>query len=301
VTGRHKTIAFFITLGSILVAVAVALNVGWIAIHWKSAVPLVLGIVFFALIIAGLVIYTIFLVREIHRNEQHDSFINAVTHELKTPIASIRLYLETLQSRDVTEEQKKQFYNVMLADADRLHYTVEQVLKAGLAGQKQKSSPLVSVDMVSIVNECAELARVRHHLSEAALTVVLPEGHAEAAVLGSPDELVTALSNLIDNAVKYSGERVEITVTLRLSDDKVCVYVHDQGIGLPRNQLKLIFDRFYRVPRKTAKQQVKGTGLGLYIVRSIAKKHGGKVYAESEGEGKGSTFTLELPRAEGTA
>ncbi len=299
-TGRHKTIAFFITLGSVLVAVAIALNVGWIAIHWKSAVPLVLGIIFFALIIAGLVIYTIFLVREIRRNEQHDSFINAVTHELKTPIASIRLYLETLQSREVTDVQKKQFYSVMLADADRLHYTVDQVLKAGVAGQKQSQSPLVTVDMVSVVNECAELARVRHHLQPSALSVVLPEDQAEAAVLGNPDELVTALSNLIDNAVKYSGERVVISVKLRMSEDKVCVYVQDCGVGLPRNQLKLIFDRFYRAPLKVAKQ-VKGTGLGLYIVRSIAKKHGGKVYAESEGEGKGSTFTLELPRAEGNA
>ncbi len=299
-TGRHKTIAFFITLGSVLVAVAVALNVGWIAIHWKSAVPLVLGIIFFALIIAGLVIYTIFLVREIRRNEQHDSFINAVTHELKTPIASIRLYLETLQSRDVTDAQKKQFYSVMLADADRLHYTVDQVLKAGVAGQKQSQSPLVTVDMVSVVNECAELARVRHHLQPPALNVVLPEDQAEAAVLGNPDELVTALSNLIDNAVKYSGDKIEISVKLRMSADKVCVYVQDRGVGLPRNQLKLVFDRFYRAPLKATKQ-VKGTGLGLYIVRSIAKKHGGKVYAESEGEGKGSTFTLELPRAEGTA
>jgi two-component system, OmpR family, sensor histidine kinase SenX3 len=300
VTGRTKTIAFFITLGSILVAVAVTLNVGWIAIHWKSAVPLVLGIIFFALIIAGLVIYTIFLVREIHRSEQHDSFINAVTHELKTPIASIRLYLETLQSREVTDAQKKQFYSVMLADADRLQYTVEQVLKAGLAGQKHGQSPLVSVDMVSIVNECAELARIRHHLSADAVEVQLPEGHAEASVLGSPDELVTALSNLIDNAVKYSAEKIHITVRLALTPEAVTVYVQDRGVGIPRNQLKLIFGRFYRVPGKAVKQ-VKGTGLGLYIVRSIAKRHGGKVYAESEGEGKGTTITLELPRAGGAA
>jgi two-component system, OmpR family, sensor histidine kinase SenX3 len=300
VTGRHKKIAFFITLGSVLVAVAIALNVGWIAIHWKSAVPLVLGIIFFALIIAGFVIYTIFLVREIHRNEQHDSFINAVTHELKTPIASIRLYLETLQSRDVSDTQKKQFYSVMLADADRLQYTVEQVLKAGLAGQKHGQSPLVSVDMVSIVNECAELARVRHHLSAEALEVQIPEDHAEARVLGNPDELVTALSNLIDNAVKYSGGTVNITVRLSLQPESVIVLVQDRGVGIPRNQLKIIFERFYRVPGKAVKQ-VKGTGLGLYIVRTIAKKHGGRVFAESDGEGKGTTVTLELPRSGGSA
>ncbi|HUQ49463.1 MAG TPA: HAMP domain-containing sensor histidine kinase [Terriglobales bacterium] len=299
-TGRHKKIAFFITLGSMLVVAALALNVGWIAIHWRSAVPLVLGVIFFALIIAGLIVYTIFLVREIHRNEQHDSFINAVTHELKTPIASIKLYLETLQSRDVTDEQKRQFYSVMLADTDRLHYTVEQVLKAGLAGQKQNQSPLVSVDMVSIVNECAGLARVRHHMPESALEVTLPPDHVDAPVLGSPDELVTALSNLIDNAVKYSGENVKIKVELNVGAEKIYVYVRDKGVGVPNNQLKLIFDRFYRVQGKTGKT-VKGTGLGLYIVRSIAKKHGGKVFAESEGEGKGSTFTLELPRAENLA
>jgi two-component system, OmpR family, sensor histidine kinase SenX3 len=300
VTGRQKAIGFFITLGSVLVAVAVALNVGWIVIHWRSAVPLVLGVIFFAIIIAGLIVYTVFLVREIHRNEQHDSFINAVTHELKTPIASIRLYLETLQTREVTEEQKKQFYAVMLADADRLRYTVDQVLKAGLAGQKHNGTALQSVDMVSVVNECVELARTRHHLAEGWLEVVLPEADSQAQVLGNPDELVSAISNLVDNAVKYSGEHVQIKLELQMKDDKVRICVADRGVGLPRNQLKLIFDRFYRVHRR-ASIQVKGTGLGLYIVRTIAKKHGGRVFAESEGEGRGSTFTLELPRAESAA
>ena len=130
-TRRQKAIAFFVALCVLLVAAAVSLNIGWIVINARRLTPLVLGIVSFALIIAGLIVYTVFLVLEIKRNEDHDSFINAVTHELKTPIASMRLYLQTLQSRDVDDARRREFYDIMLADADRLHHTVEQVLKAG--------------------------------------------------------------------------------------------------------------------------------------------------------------------------
>src|SRR5436853_4520808 len=131
ITSRAKTIAFFITLGACLVGLAIALNVSWILLNWRQVVPLVLGIIFFGLIIAGLVVNTIFLVREVRRNEQQDSFLNAVTHELKTPITSIRLYLQTLERRSIDETQRRDFYRIMLEDTDRLLGTVEQVLKAG--------------------------------------------------------------------------------------------------------------------------------------------------------------------------
>src|SRR6202795_1228971 len=136
VTNRRKKIAFFIILGVCLVALALTLNVSWIILNWRKGVLLFLGVFFFAAIILGLILNTGFLVREIRRNEQHDSFINAVTHELKTPITSIRLYLETLQRREVDEEQRQKFYRLMLLDTDRLSGTVEQVLKAGESGQK---------------------------------------------------------------------------------------------------------------------------------------------------------------------
>ena len=117
IASRRKTIAFFVALGVCLVALAVALNVGWIILNRREAVLLFFGVIFFAAIIGGMIVNTSFLVREIRRNEQHDSFINAVTHELKTPIASIRLYLETLQRRELDEEQRQKFYRLMLLDS----------------------------------------------------------------------------------------------------------------------------------------------------------------------------------------
>src|SRR5258707_5683035 len=133
IVSPNKTIAFFITFGAILVLLAVGLNVGWIVLNWRRVVPLVLGVIFFGAIITGLVLNTIFLVREIRRNERQDSFLNAVTHELKTPVASIRLYLETLERRQLDEAQRREFYGIMLQDTQRLLGTIEQVLQAGEA------------------------------------------------------------------------------------------------------------------------------------------------------------------------
>ena len=168
IASRGKTIAFFITLGACGVGLAIALNITWVIINWKEVVPLVLGIFFFGFIIAGLVLNTIFLVREIRRNEQQDSFLNAVTHELKTPIASIRLYLETLQKRSVEESQRHDFYRIMLEDTDRLLGTVEQVLKAGEErhGTNNKKHNQ-EVDFSSLVTDSVELARLRHKVTTA--------------------------------------------------------------------------------------------------------------------------------------
>ena len=150
ITNRSKAIAFFLVLGICLVALAVALNVGWIILNWREGVLLFFGIIFFALIIAGMIVNTSFLVREIRRNEQHDSFINAVTHELKTPVASIRLHLETLDRRDVPDSQKHEFYRLMLSDTDRLTETIEQVLRAGRAGDRKAGRERAEIDFAAI-------------------------------------------------------------------------------------------------------------------------------------------------------
>lgn len=296
ITSRRKAIYFFITLGVCLVVAAIALNVSWIIINWREGLQLFFGGILFLAIIAGLVLNTIFLVREIRRNEQHDSFINAVTHELKTPIASIRLYLETLQRREVGDAQRREFYQFMLVDTERLMSTVDQVLKAGAAGQKKDPAHRVPVEFNTLVRECVELARGRHHLLPEALQYRESlNGTGSASALGDPEDLRSAVTNLLDNAVKYSPDGVHIEVELEADSEKIVLHVRDHGVGIPKPELKRIFKRFYRVAQRSLKQ-VKGTGLGLFIVRSVARKHGGRVFASSEGLGKGATVTLELPR-----
>ena len=295
--GRRKSIALFIALGACLVAGVVALNVGWIILNWREAGLLIAGLIVFPLIITGVVLNTIFLVREIRRNEQHDSFINAVTHELKTPVASIRLYLQTLQSRDLDEVKRRDFYRIMLEDSDRLLHTIDQVLRAGATGSILRRSAKVRLDLGQIAEECVELARTRFHLDVAALEYVART--PRAIVLGDGDELKAAVWNLIDNAVKYSQGDPKILVELLEEPDtnRVAVRVTDHGVGISAAELKRIFKRFYRIPASVA-VRTKGTGLGLFIVRSVAKKHGGRAFAESPGQGHGSTFTLLLPMAQ---
>ena len=297
ITSRRKAIAFFLTLGVGLAAVAVAVGMGWVILNWQEGIKVFLGVIFFGAIIAGIILNTIFLVREIRRNEQHDSFINAVTHELKTPIASIRLYLQTLQRRDVDEAKRKEFYRLMLDDTDRLLGTVEQVLRAGKAGHKKTGLLRSQFDFADLVQDCVTAARTSHHLQAESLRFERTTNGTAASVLGDPEELRTAVSNVIENAIKYSGDRVDVAVRVELPDEEhIQLSVRDRGVGIPTSELKRIFRRFYRVPNR-ALNDVKGTGLGLFIVRAIAKKHGGRVFAESLGEGHGTTVVMELPRS----
>lgn len=296
ITSRRKAVVFFITLSSCVLAAAITLNISWIVLNWRRLGLMIGGVIFFGIVIAGLVLNTIFLIREIRRNERQDSFLHAVTHELKTPLTSIRLYLQTLQTRKVEEKQREEFYRIMLADSDRLLSTVEQVLRAAelIAGNKK---PNDLVDMEKVVRECLDMARTHHHLSEESLRLLLETSNGTPQVTGNADELRSAISNVLDNAIKYSGQKVEVDVELSTPTAKqVCVRIRDRGIGIPRGELKQVFKRFYRVSEREV-TRVKGSGLGLFIVRSIARKHGGNAYAESEGAGRGATIIIELPRA----
>jgi two-component system sensor histidine kinase SenX3 len=295
ITSRAKAVAFFITLGACLVGLAIFLNITWIVLNWREVVPLVFGIIFFFVIIAGMVLNTIFLVREIRRNEQQDSFLNAVTHELKTPITSIRLYLETLQRRSIDDSRRHDFYRLMLEDTDRLLSTVEQVLKASEVRQRNRRKNWQDVNFAAIVRESVNLAVLRHGLKTEQLHFGA-EPPGQITLMGNQEELRTAVANLLENAVKYTGENREITVYLETPDmDTVLLHVRDNGIGIPGSELKRIFRRFYRVGGRGT-DSVKGTGLGLFIVRSIVRQHGGEIWAESPGPGRGSTFSLRLPR-----
>jgi signal transduction histidine kinase len=218
---------------------------------------------------------------------------------LKTPVASIRLYLQTLQTRELPEDKRLEFYRIMLADSDRLLHTIEQVLQAGSAGgSRLRRGARGRVDLRELAADCVELARTRFHLDADRLSFDnrTPEG-VLPVVLGDPDELKSAVWNLLDNAVKYSPGVMDITLTLEeVEGGLLAIRVADRGVGISPEELKRIFKRFYRIPASVA-FRVKGSGLGLFIVRSIAKKHGGRAFAESRGPGQGSIFTIVLPRA----
>jgi two-component system, OmpR family, sensor histidine kinase SenX3 len=292
VAGRRKSIAFFIALGCCLIVVIMLLYLGWVVFNWHTGILLFFGFLLLVMIISGVVLNTIFLVREIRRNEQHDAFINAVTHELKTPVASIRLYLETLQRRNVDEARRHEFYRIMLEDSDRLLGTIEQVLLTGRTGTAARRLHRAPVDLGVLIEECIARTATLHSLPAESIQY---KQIADATVSGDSNELRAAISNLLDNAIKYSGANVKIEIETRQVNDRfIMIRVADNGTGIPSGELKRIFKRFYRVPGP-ASTRVKGTGLGLFIVRSVAKRHGGRAWAESEGPGRGSTFVFQVP------
>ncbi len=294
---RRGTIALFITLGVLLTVLTVFLNITWIITHKGHLALLVLGIIFFAALLAGVVLNTVFLVREIRRNERQDSFLNTVTHELKTPIASIRLYLETLQRRPLDEAQRQEFYKIMLSDSDRLLTTVEQVLKAGQLGQRHRQKSRTLINLETLLTECIAITRQRHHLPPESIVLEPVPGAVRLQTFGIAEDLRTAFLNVLDNAVKYSPEGVHVRCSLAISRYTfVTLSITDTGVGLPPEQFKRIFKRFYRVPGRTT-SRIKGTGLGLFLVRSIARQHGGDATATSPGPGLGSTITITLPLA----
>ena len=260
VAGRQKSIAFFIALGAGLICVIILLYVGWVLLNWRHGILLVLGALLMAAIVSGVVLNTIFLVREIRLNAQHDAFINAVTHELKTPIASIRLYLETLQTRAVDDAKRLEFYRIMVEDSERLLGTIEQVLRTGRIGLSSRRLNVSRIELGAVIERCVERVRTLHKVSAEALAY---RPGQPVTIVGDADEVQAAVSNLIDNAVKYSGSDVRVTVETAKVDGKYVAVARERRTARAseKTELKRIFKRFYRVPGPLA-TRVKGTGLG---------------------------------------
>jgi signal transduction histidine kinase len=191
----------------------------------------------------------------------------------------------------VDDAKRQEFYRTMLDDSDRLLATIEQILRTSRIGASGRKLNLTRFDLRRVVEAALDRARAIHSLPPAATAY---EPGPPVQFVGDEEEVRAAVSNLIENAIKYSGKDVHIAVGVTGDDRRVSVRVQDRGPGIPKSELKQIFKRFYRVPGPLA-ASIKGTGLGLFIVRSVARQHGGRVWAESEGPGRGSTFILEFP------
>jgi two-component system, OmpR family, sensor histidine kinase SenX3 len=289
---------FHLTTGVTLIVVAVVLTVAWQVVGAPAAAGRILyflGTILFLLLIGGLGLMVILLLREVRLNERQSNFISAVTHELKTPVASLKLYLDTLQLRDLPESRREEFYRTMRHDLDRLHATINNVLNAAMYTDRPVVDPQ-PVDLARLAQRSIDLTRVRNQLAAEAIRY---EGAESLFVMGDAGALETAVLNLLDNAVKYSKDKVDVEVLLdRDGSGRALLKVRDHGIGISRAQLAFIFNRFYRIGSEVRRSRP-GTGLGLYIVRSVVKGHHGSIVADSGGLDRGATFTVTLPAAEG--
>jgi signal transduction histidine kinase len=300
--GRPKW--FHISIGVGLMVVAVALTVGWqfLGVEGLRAalesdtlrfVVYLLGTVLFLLLIGGLGLLVILLLREVQLNERQSNFISAVTHELKTPVASLRLYLDTLQMRDIEPGQRDEFYGTMRQDLDRLHATINNVLDAAVYADRT-GVELQALDFARLVTRAVELTETRNRLETGAIRYRGPES---LTLNGDAASLEAAVLNLLDNAVKYSRDDVRVEVELRTDEaGRAVLSVRDHGIGMTRAHQRFIFNRFYRIGAEVRRSRP-GTGLGLFIVRNVIKRHRGRVVGESQGLDRGSVFTVTLPGA----
>jgi len=304
---NRRSIGLALALGITLCVIAVGLGVGWqllvVAIgpvtrgltkaHWAL---IVLGSLLSLLILVGLVLLCVWLVREIRFNQRQQAFLDAVTHEMKTPLAALRLYLETLDRHDLGEARRRSFLARMAEDVERLERTVSQVLAAARAEAVRRPRPTEPTDVTALLQGLAEEIRRRHGLPEDAIRI---DRRRPLSALGDATELGLVFRNLLENAVKYSEPPVEVRVHLEEgADGRVRAEISDRGIGIEPRELRKIFQRFYRASRDVQRQAA-GLGLGLFIVRSLVRRNGGRVEALSEGSGRGSRFVVTLRAAPG--
>ncbi len=304
----RRSIGFPLALGIVLLVLVLSLAVAWQLqiLVWDDVravqqgltdtdwVLLVLGAVFFVLIIVGVLWLCLWLVREIGVNQRQRAFIDAVTHEMRTPLASLRLHLDTLERHDPDRDRRFEFLSRMRGDVERLDETVEQVLTAARLEGTRDRPKLERVSLSELLGECiGEIGR-HHGLPEGAVRLDLG---GNTMVRGDPTELTVVFRNLLENAVKYSDHPVEVNVKVSDSaDGRVSVEIADRGIGIPSGELAKIFQRFYRAGRDVQRTAA-GLGLGLFIVRNLVRRQGGRVVARSEGFGQGSRFVVTLRAA----
>jgi len=299
----RRSLRLPITLGVLMIVLLVALTAGWILLTVLGLLEddkrsglfvtlLLLGTLCLLLVLLGTVIYLALTVKAINLNRRQSNFIDSVTHELKSPIASLKLYLQTLHRRSVSDDERNGFYNFMLDDVERLDHLINHLLDAGRLDKEISDQDLEDVELADLLRECAHSVCARYRVPTDTVKLKL-----ETCVVKTRRvDLDMVFRNLIDNALKYAGSPPDVSVSSRVTTaGKARVLVSDNGNGIPRKLRRKIFGRFVRIGSELEREKP-GTGLGLYIVRTLVKRHKGRVVVRDRSAG-GTTFDVELPNA----
>ncbi|HUY31206.1 MAG TPA: HAMP domain-containing sensor histidine kinase [Pirellulales bacterium] len=290
---RPRSLGWPITLGVVLIVLLVALMIGWVVLSIQEGTwgLLTVGTIFLVLVLVGVVLYLTIAVTQISLNQRQSNFIDSVTHELKSPIASLKLYLQTLSRRNVPEAQQADFYRFMLADLDRLDTLINHMLDAARLDQIPLDGELLDLELAPILESCALTVCLRYRIPAETVSLDL----APTVVRGRPIDIEMVFRNLIDNAVKYSGTQAKIGVESWANiRGMVVTRVSDNGPGIPAKLRRKIFGRFVRLGNELERAQT-GTGLGLFIVRTLVKRMRGKITVRGRGPRPGTVFEVELP------
>jgi len=291
---KRRSLHLPITLSVALLTLNVTLMICWIVIlarqfYWSA---LAVGTVAFSLMIVGIAIYLVLTIKEVRLNQRQANFVDSVTHELKSPIASLKLYLETLSMREMEDEKRHHFYEVMEDELDRLDRLINQLLEVGRLDAIGHESEEERILLDELLQDCAKSAAAHQKVdAETVFTFELEPLRIQSRQL----LLEMIFRNLLDNAIKYGGDPPSVHVALfHNAKNQIVVRIHDRGEGIPSEQHKKVFQIFYRGGDEL-ERRTKGTGLGLYIVRTLVYLLKGKITIESGENEHGTVFEVQLP------
>lgn len=301
---ERKSLKWPILVAILMIVMLVGLTVGWVLLNISSAwdagktnrsavywVLLSVGAIFFAFLLAGVILYLIWIIQNVNLNRRQSNFIDAVTHELKTPIASLKLYLQTLNRREVEGPQRQQFYGTMMEDVDRLDRLINQLLDvARLQRDQQDTSSKEWVSLRTVTDECVKRVAKQHGLSCQAFQVAIEDSE----VLAHRIDIDVLLGNLLDNAIKYSSAEPQVEVRITYQNHSALISISDNGPGIPRHLRRKVFSRFYRAGDELERRKP-GVGLGLFLVRSIVERLKGSITVSERINQSGATFLVTLP------
>jgi len=300
---ERRSLGLPITLGVVMIVLVVLLIVGWVvtsvfAVTQKTNPALLwtmlgVGTSLLAMVLVGVVMYLTLTIKAINLSQRQSNFIDSVTHELKSPIASLKLCLQTVTRRSVTDSERESIQQYMLDDVERLDQLINHLLDAARTARGTQASDQEELRLDELLQECARAACLRYQMPENGMLLEVPP----CRVYASREDLMILFRNLLDNAIKYSGDEPRVRVAIRQeNEDEVVIDVEDNGRGIPAHLRRQVFGRFVRLGRELERDRT-GTGLGLYIVRSIVQRMRCRIRVVDGSEGVGTRFEVTLPAA----